>query len=101
MIVEAEGLLIAACWQGRFGRYPCEAAIQSVHVQCPITGQTNHQALKGLYGLLHMQAPSTGTTVSLAAMLLETAGPARALAIGMTQDVSLRAFLQCEADSAT
>ncbi len=41
MIVEAEGLLTAASRKGRFGRFQCEAAIQSVHVQRPITGSTN------------------------------------------------------------
>jgi RNA polymerase sigma-70 factor (ECF subfamily) len=38
-IIEAESLLTAAARAGRFGRYQCEAAIQSVHIQRPITGR--------------------------------------------------------------
>lgn len=33
MVIEAEGLLTQAARAGRFGRFQCEAAIQSVHVQ--------------------------------------------------------------------
>ena len=44
MIIEAEGLLTSASRAGVFGRYQCEAAIQSVHAQRPITGRTNHAA---------------------------------------------------------
>jgi RNA polymerase sigma-70 factor, ECF subfamily len=81
MIIQAEGLLTAASRHGRFGRYLCEAAIQSVHVQRPLTGATNYAALELLYGLLHHHAPSLGAAVSLAAVLVETGEFARAHAV--------------------
>ena len=81
MIIEAEGLLTAGARFGRFGRYLCEAAIQSVHVQRPVTGQTNYAALETLYALLQAHQPSVGAAVSLAAVTLETSGPARALSL--------------------
>jgi RNA polymerase sigma-70 factor, ECF subfamily len=81
IIVEAEGLLTAASRHGRFGRYLCEAAIQSVHVQRPLTGATNHAALELLYGLLHRHAASLGAAVSLAAVLTEAGELARASAV--------------------
>lgn len=80
MLIEAEGWLTAAARTGRFGRYPCEAAIQSVHIQRPITGQTNHGALLTLYGLLLAHAPSLGAAVGRAATLLDAGRPAEALA---------------------
>lgn len=80
-IIEAEGLLTAAARKGRFGRYLCEAAIQSVHVQRPITGHTNYDALELLYGLLHAHVPSVGAAVGLAAVLVETGKIDRALAM--------------------
>lgn len=81
MVIEAEGLLTAASRHGRFGRYLCEAAIQSVHAQRGVTGVTNHQALELLYGLLAQHAPSVGATVSHAAVLCETGDLARAEAL--------------------
>jgi RNA polymerase sigma-70 factor (ECF subfamily) len=81
MIIEAEGHLTAGSRFGRFGRYLCEAAIQSVHVQRGITGRTNYQALETLYALLDAHSPSIGATVGLAAVTLETSGAARALAV--------------------
>lgn len=71
MIVEAEGLLTAAARHARFGRYQCEAAIQSVHVQRPITGTTNWAALLTLHDLLARHAPSLGVLVGRAAVLLQ------------------------------
>ncbi len=71
MIIEAEQLLTTASRAATFGRYQCEAAIQSVHVQRPITGATNHAALLTLYDLLVAQCPTVGNVVSRAAMLLE------------------------------
>jgi RNA polymerase sigma-70 factor (ECF subfamily) len=71
MIVEAEQLLTLASRAATFGRYQCEAAIQSVHVQRAITGMTNHKALLTLYDLLVAQCPTIGNLVSRAAMLLE------------------------------
>lgn len=72
MIVEAEQHLHAASSARRFGRFQCEAAIQSVHVQRPITGRINHEALGALYGLLVDLAPSTGAVVGQAAVMIET-----------------------------
>lgn len=79
LIVEAEGLLTAASRAGRFGRYGCEAAIQSVHVQRGVTGRTNHAALELLYDLLAAHAPGTGSTVGRAAAYLAR-DPSAALA---------------------
>jgi RNA polymerase sigma-70 factor (ECF subfamily) len=79
-LIEAEGWLTAAARARRFGRYQCEAAIQSVHIQRPITGRANHEALLMLYGLLTEHAPSLGAAVGLAATLLDADRPAEALA---------------------
>ena len=79
MILEAEGLLTSAARSARFGRFQCEAAIQSVHVQRPITGRTNHDALGILYDLLAMHAPSVGVLVGRAAAALDAGAPDRAL----------------------
>lgn len=79
MIVEAESLLVAASRAGVFGRFQCEAAIQSVHAQRPITGRTNHEALATLYGLLVARCPSVGARVGQAAALLEAGHTSAAL----------------------
>ena len=71
MIIEAEGLLTAASRHRRFGRLQCEAAIQSVHVQRPITGRTNHAALRTLYDLLAHHHPEVGVMVARAAAMIE------------------------------
>jgi RNA polymerase sigma-70 factor, ECF subfamily len=71
MIMEAEQWLTIASQAATFGRYQCEAAIQSVHVQRAMTGATNHAALLTLYDLLVTQCPTVGNVVSRAAMLLE------------------------------
>ena len=80
MIAEAERLLTAASRAGQFGRYQCEAAIQSVHVQRPIEGSVNHRALLTLYDLLAAHAPTAGILVARAATLLQAGDPAAALA---------------------
>ncbi len=79
LIVEAEGHLTTAAQRGIFGRYQCEAAIQSVHVQSPITGRTNHEALATLYGLLARHSPSVGVLVAQAAAMVEAGDPKSAL----------------------
>jgi RNA polymerase sigma-70 factor (ECF subfamily) len=79
LIVEAEGHLTTAAQRGIFGRYQCEAAIQSVHVQTPITGRTNHEALATLYGLLARHSPSVGVLVAQAAAMVEAGDPTNAL----------------------
>jgi RNA polymerase sigma-70 factor (ECF subfamily) len=71
MIIEAEGLLTSASQAGRFGRFQCEAAIQSVHAQRAITGHTQHAALRVLYELLLTHSPSIGVAVGRAAALIE------------------------------
>jgi RNA polymerase sigma-70 factor (ECF subfamily) len=79
MIIEAEGLLHQAARSATFGRFQCEAAIQSVHAQRPITGRVQHEALATLYGLLVARHPSVGARVGQAAALLEAGHPLRAL----------------------
>ncbi len=81
MIIEAESLLTQASRRARFGRFQCEAAIQSVHIQRPITGVTNWAALETLYGLLARHVASVGATVALAVVTLETGAADRALAV--------------------
>jgi RNA polymerase sigma-70 factor (ECF subfamily) len=79
MIIEAEGLLTTASRFQQFGRYQCEAAIQSVHIQRPIIGKTNHEALLTLYGMLVAASPSTGALVGLASVLVEVGWASEAL----------------------
>ena len=79
LIIEAEGHLTAAAQRGIFGRYQCEAAIQSVHVQSPITGRTNHEALATLYSLLAAHSPSIGVLVAQAAARVEAGDATSAL----------------------
>jgi RNA polymerase sigma-70 factor, ECF subfamily len=79
MIIEAEQLLGQAAVAQTFDRYQCEAAIQSVHVQYPITGQTNVAALQTLYQMLAAYSPTIGVLVAQATVLLEQGDPATAL----------------------
>jgi RNA polymerase sigma-70 factor (ECF subfamily) len=81
LIVEGENELSLAARSGVFGRYQCEAAIQSVHIQSPITGRTNHDALATLYGLLAARCPSVGVLVAQAAARVEAGAPEQALAV--------------------
>jgi RNA polymerase sigma-70 factor (ECF subfamily) len=81
MIVEAENELTTAAQAGVFGRFQCEAAIQSVHVQRPITGRTEHAALATLYGLLATFCPSVGVLVGQAAAMVEAGDPGPALGV--------------------
>ena len=78
MVIEAEGLLSAAARAGRFGRFQCEAAIQSVHVQRPITGQLNLAALGTLYDMLIAHTGSLGAQIGRAVVWAEAGDPARA-----------------------
>jgi RNA polymerase sigma-70 factor, ECF subfamily len=79
MIVEAEGLLTRAAQAGRFGRFQCEAAIQSVHVQRPITGRLNLDALAMLYDLLVRHTDGIGARIGRAVVMAERGDAARAL----------------------
>jgi len=78
-IIEAEGLLTAAARAARFGRYQCEAAIQSVHIQRPITGHLNLSALRTLYDLLVAHTDGIGARIGRAVILAESDDPAAAL----------------------
>jgi RNA polymerase sigma-70 factor (ECF subfamily) len=80
MIVEAEGLLTQAAQAARFGRFQCEAAIQSVHVQRPITGRLNLDALATLNDLLVRYTDSIGARIGRAVVTAERGDPAAALA---------------------
>ncbi len=79
LIIEAEGHLTTAAQRGIFGRYQCEAAIQSVHVQSPLTGRTHHEALATLYALLAQHSPSVGVRVAQAAARVEAGDATQAL----------------------
>jgi RNA polymerase sigma-70 factor, ECF subfamily len=79
-IIEAENLLTAASQSGRFGRYQCEAAIQSVHVQLPVTGRLNLTALRTLYDLLVSRSDSLGARIGRAVVIAEAGAPLEALA---------------------
>lgn len=80
MIVEAEDLLATAAKAARFGRYQCEAAIQSVHIQRPITGRLNRAALRTLYDLLVEHSDSIGARIGRAVVIAEAGDPQAALA---------------------
>lgn len=80
MIIEAEGLLATAAQAARFGRFQCEAAIQSVHIQRPVTGRLNLQALRLLYDLLVAHTGSLGAQIGRALVIAEAGDPAAALA---------------------
>ena len=80
-VIEAEGLLTDAARTGRFGRFQCEAAIQSVHAQRAITGQLNLGALDTLHGLLMRFHPTVGGQVAHAAVRRLQGDAAGALAM--------------------
>lgn len=80
LIIEAEGLLTSASRAGRFGRFQCEAAIQSVHCQRAFTGLTNWTALRQLYDMLAVHSPTLGVLVSRAAVTAEAEDALSALA---------------------
>ncbi len=80
-IIRAEGLLTQATRMARFGRYQCEAAIQSLHVQRAVTGQTNHAALLALYRHLAEFSPTLGVITAQAATMLDAGDAPGALAL--------------------
>ncbi len=93
MIIEAEDQLTMASRAGVFGRYQCEAAIQSVHAQRPITGESNHAALATLYGLLAERCPSVGVLVAQAAARVDARDPQQALAVlGRLPEAEVRSY---------
>ncbi len=79
MIIEAEGLLTRAAQAGRFGRFQCEAAIQSVHIQRPVTGRLNLSALGALYDLLVERTGSLGARIGRAVVQAEAGDPGAAM----------------------
>lgn len=79
MVIEAETLLVTAARFGQFGRFQCEAAIQSVHAQRAITGRLNLDALETLYRLLVTRDPTVGGLVALASVLRQKGKVAEAL----------------------
>jgi RNA polymerase sigma-70 factor, ECF subfamily len=80
LLIEAEASLTAASQLRRFGRFQCEAAIQSVHSQAVLLRRPAPDVLVRLYDLLVQQAPTLGAWVGRAAALAEAAGPEVALA---------------------
>jgi RNA polymerase sigma-70 factor (ECF subfamily) len=70
MIARADALMADAARANRFGRFQCEAAIQSVHAERARTGRTNHAALETLYEALARLHPTTGVLVARAAAAL-------------------------------
>jgi RNA polymerase sigma-70 factor (ECF subfamily) len=80
MTDRADRLLAEAGRMGRFGRFQCEAAIQSVHCEGVIRGRTNWPALATLHAALARLSPTLGGQVAAAAVTLELDGPEAALA---------------------
>lgn len=80
LLREAEEALRTASTAARFGRFQCEAAIQSVHVERALTGVAQHQALRLLYDLLLARAPSVGAAIARAAALVDAGDVDDALA---------------------
>ena len=77
MMAEADGLLRAAGPKNRFGRFQCEAAIQSIHAARRQIGETDRASLRLLYAALVRLSPSLGARVGEAAV----AEPAEGLAL--------------------
>lgn len=74
MMSEADNLLRDAGERQRFGRFQCEAAIQSVHAARRFTGETDRAALSTLYAALVRLSPSVGARVGQAAVAEPAAG---------------------------
>jgi RNA polymerase sigma-70 factor, ECF subfamily len=89
-VIEAEGLLTQASARARFGRFQCEAAIQSIHAQRAITGRLNLTALDTLHGLLARFHPTAGGLVAHAAVRRMQGQPAAALAMLQTLPEALQ-----------
>jgi RNA polymerase sigma-70 factor (ECF subfamily) len=68
MMDEADSLLRKAGAANRFGRFQCEAAIQSVHAARRFTGGTDRAALTMLYAALVQLSPTLGARVGQAAI---------------------------------
>lgn len=79
LIAEAQGLLAKAAEQQQPGRFQLEAAIQSVHCERAVSGNTNWQALHQLYEGLMRLAPTIGAAVGRAAAIGQSVGPEQGL----------------------
>ncbi|MCX7347714.1 MAG: RNA polymerase subunit sigma-70 [Alphaproteobacteria bacterium] len=73
LIAEADGLLVMASRGEGFGRFQCEAAIQSVHAARKATGRVDAAALETLYAALVRLAPTIGAQVAAAAACRDAA----------------------------
>ncbi len=79
LIDDAERALVNASRHASLGRYQLEAAIQAVHAARRRTGETDWDELERLYRGLVVIAPTIGARTGHAAVLIENAGPAKAL----------------------
>jgi len=80
LIAEAESSLSAAAARRQPGRFQIEAAIQSLHTQRGLTGETFASQLVNLYDELVRVAPTVGAGVSRAAAVGEASGAFAGLA---------------------
>ena len=78
-IARADALLRAAGTANAFGRFQCEAAIQSVHAERSATGRVNTGALVTLYAALARFRPTPGVLTAQAAATLADGRPEEAL----------------------
>jgi RNA polymerase sigma-70 factor (ECF subfamily) len=73
-ISEAERLLLEASRSGAFGRFQCEAAIQSAHTARRVTGVSNWPSVVALYDHLVALTDSPVAVLNRAVVLAEVAG---------------------------
>jgi RNA polymerase sigma-70 factor, ECF subfamily len=88
-IEEADDLMFRASKLGCLGRFQIEAAIQSIHIQTPITGSTNWAALRAFHESLLTNRPSVGAFVSYAAVLQAMGQGRSALGVLFSLDPAL------------
>ena len=81
LVERANRLLAKAAQVNRLGRFQLEAAIQSVHADRTVSGQTNWRALSQLYAGLRKLYPTIGAAGGQAAAVGEDAGPTQGLAL--------------------
>jgi len=79
LILQAETALTLAARQHRIGRFQLEAAIQSVHAQRAVHGETNWAAITLLYEQLIGLTPSLGARIGHVVALAKSSGAAVAL----------------------
>ena len=81
MIDRAEALLRKAAEVGRPGRFQIEAAIQSAHAQCVVTGRVEWPVVAALYELLATFTPAIGARIGHAIASARAFGAERGLAL--------------------